>query len=268
MKVKKPIEKKSRPASFVSFFFKCLWIMALSVVLGKYREEILKFSAKSSYHRRRGVDLSKWSGNKIQILSGLLEPRDFYEYLVEENFIITSKIRCDKCGGKMNLQTDSGQVDGCIWKCYNKVRADSADCAFAGDDQDCEWVRCGGKKSVRANSFFSKSKLRLGEVLMGVHHFFHNTPASQRNADLGTASHTRGDQDSFCREVAINAVFYNSTPIGGPGIEVQLDESVFAKSANVFIPAHVTLLYFSLRYDNVLYDTKLIFFFFVLLFLS
>lgn len=39
----------------------------------------------------------------------------------------------------------------------------------------------------------------------------------------------KNPSSSFCREILLNAVFQPKTKLGGPGIEVQIDESKFGR---------------------------------------
>ena len=52
---------------------------------------------------------------------------------------------------------------------------------------------------------------------------------AQIRHEMGVATKTGVDWDSFCREVCEVTLFENSMRIGGPGKIVQIDESKFGK---------------------------------------
>ena len=47
--------------------------------------------------------------------------------------------------------------------------------------------------------------------------------------EMGISSKTAVDWDNFCREVCDEVVMVRSSPIGGKGVRVQIDESKFGK---------------------------------------
>lgn len=107
-----------------------------------------------------------------------------------------------------------------MWVCGNSIDIGSLLCTRT----------CNGTRSVRYNSWFYKSKLRVVEILLFTYFWWYKVPLSQIQREYGFSSRTLVDWASFCREVAIDVVFNHSEPIGGLGIVVEIDESKFGKS--------------------------------------
>lgn len=186
-------------------------------VLVKYEDEINKASSGFSY----GRDLfKKWSAFKITYFAIIMSKLDWYTYLVEVGFINNLNVNCKQCNGKMQLQDAKCKVDGVRWVCKNTIDIGSVLCTR----------KCTGTRSVRFNSWFYKSKLRIVEVLLFTYFWWFKIPLNQIKREYGFADHTLVDWASFCREVAIDIVFNHSESIGGIGVIVEIDESKFGKS--------------------------------------
>lgn len=93
---------------------------------------------------------------------------------------------------------------------------------------------CGSHFSIRSNSWFSGSKLKIGESLLLTHCWWHQLPQSYCQFILKIAKHTSVDWASFCREVAVDIMITHSEKIGGEGKTVEIDESKFGRSKNIY----------------------------------
>lgn len=69
-------------------------------VLKKYEHQIK--SASSCFTYGRDV-FSAWTSSKITFLSMIMQPENFYAYLVECKFINNEHVTCDSCNPKMAI---------------------------------------------------------------------------------------------------------------------------------------------------------------------
>ena len=79
--------------------------------------------------------------------------------------------------------------------------------------------------SIRAGSWFKQSRMTLEEVLKYSYWWFQELDQAQIRLELGLATHTSVDWDSFCQEVCAISLMEDSQSIGGEGKAVQIDES-------------------------------------------
>ena len=79
-----------------------------------------------------------------------MEPKDFYQYLVEYNFICQSNITCKTClSSNMSLQSNAAKLDGCRWQCLNRIPVINS--AF-------KTTNCKRTRSARFKTWFYKIK--------------------------------------------------------------------------------------------------------------
>ena len=191
--------------------------MAYFSVLDKYSDNVKKVNSAFSYDR----DLfSKWTSIKITVLASVLDPLDWYNYLVEVGFIDPSHVKCKQCKGTLSLQKNDNFVDGGRFVCRNKIDIGSK--LVKGN--------CTGTRTVRYNTWFYKSKLKVTEILLFTYFWWYKVPLSHVRREYSFSSRTIVDWASFCREVAIDEVLEHSVQIGGEGCIVEIDESKFGKS--------------------------------------
>uniref|UniRef100_A0A131XTI2 Uncharacterized protein n=1 Tax=Ixodes ricinus TaxID=34613 RepID=A0A131XTI2_IXORI len=89
-------------------------------------------------------------------------------------------------------------------------------------------VQCRGHVSVRSGSFFEGSHLTLLQLMKSILRC-QNLPCAVIQRETDIASKTITDWTSLCREVVAKAVFKHSGMIGGEGVTVELDESMFGR---------------------------------------
>lgn len=87
---------------------------------------------------------------------------------------------------------------------------------------------CRIRYSIRKGTFFDKSKLSLHQIMCLVLFFVAEVPLVTTSQLLRLSSTTVVDWFTFCREVCIFTQGQQGQ-IGGPGVEVQIDESVMFK---------------------------------------
>jgi transposase-like protein len=92
---------------------------------------------------------------------------------------------------------------------------------------------CKTSTSIRDGSFFSKSKLTLQKWLILIFWWSHEFPVTDaKNAaevDVGTAV----DVYRWLREVCSTKLLGMTITLGGPGVVVQIDESLFCHKPKV-----------------------------------
>ena len=71
----------------------------------------------------------------------------------------------------------------------------------SADDEYIDSKRHKVKMSIRSGSWFSQSKMTLEEILKYTYWWRQDLDQAQRRHELGLATHTGVDWDSFCREV-------------------------------------------------------------------
>lgn len=93
--------------------------------------------------------------------------------------------------------------------------------------------RCKGRKTIREGSFFSKSRLTLQQWLLLIYWWARQYPvtdaAKETNVDKGTAC----DVYRWLREVCSTRLLRTRIVLGGPGVIVQIDESLYRHKPKV-----------------------------------
>ena len=121
---------------------------------------------------------------------------------------------CEKCQKNMHLLNTSFCIDGKMWRCS----------------------KCKAKVSIRRGSFFEKSHLQLWQIFAftnlwsascGSARGLRNTEI-QSNLEIGSPRIVV-DWNAFCRDVCIDYFVENPVQLGGAGVTVQIDESIFVK---------------------------------------
>ena len=83
---------------------------------------------------------------------------------------------------------------------------------------------------IRASSWFEQSKMTLEEILKYSYRWCQELDQAHLiRHELGLATHTGCDWDSFCREICEISLMEESQSIGEEGKVVQIDESKFGK---------------------------------------
>jgi len=193
----------------------------LAPILEKYLGVCNRWKSCFSYNRDV---FTKWTLLFINFLMFNVSPEDFYTYLVQVGFIKTSFVVCDRCKIGMALRVNNESSTNLHYVCSNKVI----------DPITGRFKTCGKRKSVFCNSWFAKSKLKLGEeiviysfypniiyflcigeILILTYMWYYNVSFPLASHDYGFKRETVYDWASYCREVAIDAVFVQSQKIGG-----------------------------------------------------
>ena len=104
--------------------------------------------------------------------------------------------------------------------------------AGPGKSDEFRW-RCGRPcnktLSIRSGSFFEGSHLNIRSVLYVIRYWaFEEFSFRKASRELAMAEHTFVDWRNFLRDICAEHFLRNPVRIGGVGVEVQIDESVFA----------------------------------------
>lgn len=122
---------------------------------------------------------------------------------------------CPNCGAPCHEKVRNRAIDNVTWRC---------------SDNNCRKV-----VSIREGSFFEMSHLELRQVI-GLSYEWTSSVGSARGLsqvnigkELGIASHTVVDWKQFLRDVAVFYFTNHPEQIGGPGVVVEIDESLFCR---------------------------------------
>ena len=164
--------------------------------------------AKGSYGQER--EHSKWRYDDL--IARLHNKEVLIQWLMVEGLLAKARL-CSVCGEDMKLVKCDDRSDGLRWECRRQVNN----------------KRHKVEISLRKGSWFEHSNMMMEEILKFTYWWCQDLDQAQIRHELGLASSTGVDWDSFCREVCEITLFENSERIGGEGKTVQIDESKFGK---------------------------------------
>ena len=108
------------------------------------------------------------------------------------------------------------------------------------------WCRqCKTRKSIRNGSFFSKSKLTLQTWLILLYNWARDRPVTDAMDEAEVDTRTAVDIYQWLREVCTTSLLANPVVLGGPGVVVQFNESLFRHKPKVAS----TTLFFMLLFN-------------------
>ena len=122
--------------------------------------------------------------------------------------------------------------------------------AQAGSDGICWYcTTCKTTKSIRYNSFFSKSKLTLQQWFIAILWWSREYPVTEMAMEAEIRQATACDIYQWLREVCSTNLLATPIQLGGPGVIVQIDESLFRHKPKVSheintISIHVAHLFY------------------------
>jgi transposase-like protein len=125
------------------------------------------------------------------------------EFLLDHGCLYTQR-RCSSCASEMRLMNTRGS-----WRCESR--------------------RCNQQTSIRANSFFSRSKLPCSKILAMAYFWVHRSKTTQICTMTGLSPNTVCDFQMHFRQLVAENLREVGTVIGGEGITVEIDESKLGK---------------------------------------
>ena len=95
--------------------------------------------------------------------------------------------------------------------------------------------QCKGRRSIREGSFFTKSRLTLQKWMILLHYWVRQYPVTDAAEEAEVTKHTAIDVYQWLREVCSAKLVQQPIQLGGAGIVVQIDESLFRHKPKVKI---------------------------------
>ena len=124
----------------------------------------------------------KW---RYDDLINILHDKDeLIQWLMRDGLLAKSRV-CSICGDDMKLESCDDRSDGFKWECRRRLNG----------------KRHKVEMSIRAGSWFEQSKMTLEEILKYTYWWCQGLDQAQIRHELGLATNTGVDWDSFCREV-------------------------------------------------------------------
>ena len=166
--------------------------------------------AAATTRRPRPVPLTLASIGRV-IFGGDAEEQ--IRFLQQKNLLASS--RACSCGIPMTLGKKNDISDKHIWRCSS----------------------CKTTKSIRADSFFSKSKMSLPQWLILIYWWVKEYPVIKAAEEAGVCEASAIDVYQWLREVCSTKLMQQQIRLGGPGSVVQIDESLFKHKPKVMLQA-------------------------------
>ena len=124
------------------------------------------------------------------------------------------------CGRHMCLKKTNDSKDGLMWRCRRLHKGSDGTRVFVTKDV---------KLTIRHQSWLVDCKLPLGTVLELIYLWGQGFNVMEIMHELKLSKSTVVEWSIFFRECCYTKMMADSEPIGGPGIEVEIDESKFGK---------------------------------------
>ena len=124
------------------------------------------------------------------------------------------------CGRHMELKETNDNKDKFMWRCrkVHKVQTETK-----------KYVTKDVKLTVRHNSWLVDAKLPLETIIEMAYLWSHCFSTNEMVHELKISKKTVIEWSLFFRECCFSRIIDDSVAIGGPGIEVEIDESKFGK---------------------------------------
>ena len=135
---------------------------------------------------------------------------DLIDYF-RRHHLLADHLNCSRCGIGMRERPRSDVSDGVSWWC----------------------PQCKTRKTVRENSFFKNSRLSLQKWLLLMHYWARNYPVTDSAEEMKVDAGTAVDVFQWFREVCTTKLLQTPIVLGGAGIIVQIDESLFRHKPKV-----------------------------------
>ena len=117
-----------------------------------------------------------------------------------------------RCGGRpMDERQRSDVTDGYTWRC----------------------PQCKTSTSIREGSFFAKSRIKLQMWMMIIWFWARDYPVTDAANDAHVSRVTAINIYQWLREVCSTKLLNTNIVLGGPGVVVQIDESLFRHKPKV-----------------------------------
>ena len=128
-----------------------------------------------------------------------------------QNKGLLANSRTCSCGVTMWLGKRGDVSDGRVWRC----------------------PQCKTTKSIREGSFFSKSRMLLKKWLLLLHFWVRQYPVNDASQEAQVDNNTACDVYRWFRKMCSTTLLNTTITLGGPGMIVQVDESLFRHKPKV-----------------------------------
>lgn len=145
----------------------------------------------------------------MQIIGPVVYSNDCYQviqFMQMKNLL--AKQRYCKCGSHMQMKTRASVIDQWTWRCPDTL--------------------CHTMSTIRAGSFFEKSKISLDKWLLLLHHWATNAKVATTSSAVGVSKVTIMQVNKFFREICSTKLLQTPIVLGRPGCIVEIDESQFS----------------------------------------
>ncbi|XP_041766992.1 uncharacterized protein LOC121590900 [Anopheles merus] len=142
-------------------------------------------------------------------LAVLTQVRQQVVRLMQDAGLLRTEQECEKCHHSMVLR-GTQRRNAYKWICAN---------------DDCEGSEC----SIRKGSVFQNSRLSLAQLLRITLEWSQNSHVKRTRAESGVSRKTVNEWFKLLREKCSAYVEENRRLIGGPGLTVEIDESLIVK---------------------------------------
>lgn len=151
------------------------------------------------------------------------------EFLQKHNIVPKEKLcpgpiihgkRYGECGNDMILKEVTDRKDCIVWRCrkIHKVYLNER-----------IHIKKDVKVTIRENTWLENSKLTLEEIVLILYCWSNNYTNEQIAHEVRCSTNTITSWSTFLRDSCISNMLDYSEAIGGPGIDVEIDESKFGK---------------------------------------
>ena len=128
--------------------------------------------------------------------------------------------RLNSCGNEMALKATNDSKDGLIWRCRKTHKVHHEGSTFITKDV---------KLSIRHMSWLVDTKVPLTCILELIYLWSQDFSINATVHEMKVSRKTVIEWFIFFREACMTTLIDNNEQIGGPGIEVEIDESKFGK---------------------------------------
>lgn len=128
--------------------------------------------------------------------------------------------RSSFCGHQMSIKEVNDRKDCVTWRCRKTHKAVINSRLYTKKDV---------KVTIRQDTWIEHSNLTLEEIIMMLYCWANNYTNEQIAHEVNCSPKTASAWSSFLRYTCLSKMLDHSEAIGGPGIEVEIDESKFGK---------------------------------------
>ena len=181
-------------------------------------------------------------GDAMDDLRNMNEPR-LYQFLAKRDAefdewlkragLLARKMKCDQCRGEMTLRAPKDGRSYGTWRCGKRLGGTGTGGDHLGGVLG---KKCGRERGYLQGTFFEGSHLPLMDIFRLSFYFCRQTHTREliqfdmeREDGTMPSTHTLADFMEFFREVCFLHYERHPVVIGGPGMVVEIDETVISR---------------------------------------